>query len=84
LLEGRELGNTEKFAGRLQDGELLEVAALFTHIVENRREIIVNHYGRKRKLQIPSPQQSFQKKPKCVDAFPHSLNQNVRFILCDL
>lgn len=84
LLEGRGLGNTGKFAGRFQDQELLEVAALFTHIVENRREIIVNHYGRKREPHIPSPQKSFEKKHKRIDAFPHFFNRNFRFILCDL
>lgn len=70
LLEGRGLGNTRKFAGRFQDQELLEVAALFTHIVENRREIIVNHYERKREPQIPSPQKSFEKKTQMHRCFP--------------
>lgn len=52
-------GNTGKFTGRFQDWELLEVPAPFTSIVEDRREIIVNHYGRKRERQIPRPQKSF-------------------------
>lgn len=40
----------------------MEVAASFTRIVEDRREIIINHYRRKRERQIPSPQKSFGKK----------------------
>lgn len=42
----------------------MEVAAPFTRIVEDRREIIINHYRRKRERQIPSPQKSFGKKKK--------------------
>lgn len=61
MLEGKGLGNAGKLAGRFQDWELLEVAALFTHAVVDRREIIINHYGRKRERQIPCPQKSFEK-----------------------